>query len=43
MLQFPKQLQYTFCPIPQEVNTINQTLKLGQLKEDNMETIFLEK
>ena len=37
-----KQLQYTYCPISQEVKTI-QTMKFGQLIEYNMRNIFIEK
>ena len=36
-----KQLQYTYCPISQEVD--NQTTKFGQLMEYKTRNIFLEK
>ena len=34
-----KQLQYAYCPVSQG----NQTIKVGQLIENNMRNIFLEK
>ena len=34
-----KQLQYAHCPVSQG----NQTIKVGQLIENNMRNIFLEK
>ena len=38
-----KQLQYTYCPISQEVKATNQTMKFRQLIEYNMKNIFLKK
>ena len=38
-----KQLQYTYCPISQEVKATNQARKFGQLIEYNMRNIFIEK
>ena len=37
-----KQLQYTYCPISQDVKS-NQTLKFDQSIEYNMRNIFVEK
>ena len=43
-----KQLQYTYCPIPQEAYSDNkktniQTIKFGQLLEYNVRNTFFEK
>ena len=36
-------MQYTYCPIFQEVSKGNRTMKFGQLTECNVRKIFLEK
>ena len=36
-------MQYTYCPISREVKAINQTMKFGQLIQNSMRNIFLEK
>ena len=37
-----KRLQYTYCPISQEVKTTNQAMKFGQSIEYNMRTVLLK-